>query len=140
MLCLRNVYLFLEDVLLEGLPLFLLCVLGVLRCLRSARHALASLRRLRTTLHHDLATLGLAAMLTLFNLYRLSICQVCLARQLVQIQVRLRRRLLCALRRVLLLVHKILEFLLVQCLLMLFLFNGFLNGVLISEHLLVQRL
>lgn len=81
-------------------------------------------------------------MLTLFDLDRLGIRQVRLARQLVQIQVGLRRRLLSALRRVLLLllVHKILEFLLVQCLLMLFLFDGFLNGVLISEHLLVQRL
>lgn len=61
----------------------------------------------------------------------------------MQIQVRLRRRLLSALCRMLPLLrlgHEVLEFLLVQGLLMLFLFNGFLNGVLISEHLLVERL
>lgn len=43
LLCLRNIYLFLEDVLLQRLRLLLLCVLGVLRCLRRARHGLTAL-------------------------------------------------------------------------------------------------
>ena len=40
----------------------------------------------------------------------------------------------------LLLIHKKLEFLLVQCLLLLLLFHGLLDGVLVSQHLLVQLL
>lgn len=104
LLRLRNVYLFLEYVLLEPLRLLLLGILRVLRRLRCPKHALSALRRLNS-LDHDLAALGLTAMLTLFYLNRLCICQVRFARQLVQIQVSLRRRLLCALRRVLLLIH-----------------------------------
>lgn len=68
LLRLRNVYLFLEDVLLQDLRLLLLRVLCVLRRLRRPRHTLASLRRL-CTLRHDLAALRLTAMLPFLHLY-----------------------------------------------------------------------
>lgn len=137
-LWLGNVDLLLEDVLLQRVLLFFLRVLGVLGGVRSV-WSMATLRRVRT-LHHNLAALGLAALLTLLDLNRLRVGQVALARKLMQIQIRLRRRLFCTLRGVFLVIHKILELLLIQGLLLLLLFDGFLNGILVGEHLLVQRL
>lgn len=56
----------------------------------------------------------------------------------MKVQICLRRRLLRSLRGVLLLIHEELEFLLIQCLLLLLLFHGLLNGVLVRQHLLVE--
>ena len=58
----------------------------------------------------------------------------------MQIKICLRGRLLGALSGVLLLLHQILEFFLIQCLLLFLFLNGLLNGVLVSEHFLVQLL
>ena len=58
----------------------------------------------------------------------------------MQIQICLRWRLLRALSGVFLLIHKELEFLLIQCFLLLLLFHGLLDGVLVGQHFLVQLL
>lgn len=64
-LWLRNVDLLLEHVLLQWL--FFLRVLGILGCLRCLRDNMGSLGRV-CSFHHDLAALGLAALLALLDL------------------------------------------------------------------------
>lgn len=91
-------------------------------------------------LYHYGAALRLATALSLFRIYRLPICQVGLTRQLVQVQVSRRRRGLGTLGRMLLLLHQVLEFFLIKGLLLFLLFDGFLNGILVGEHLFIQLL